>query len=119
MAGKRELSTLALTNDTCGGKESDDLGLSLARDVRRKAKTVVKAGYGDRGIGPSCVTVRDEAITVHSLRPSRSCGVAGQCRKRAKSLPHDDLAALKQCLKPTQAARFWQGILTFPQSPSR
>ena len=30
-------------------KESDDVGRSLAQDVRRKAKTVVKAGYGDKG----------------------------------------------------------------------
>ena len=30
-------------------KESDDVRRSLAQDVRRKAKTVVKAGYGDKG----------------------------------------------------------------------
>ena len=30
-------------------KESDDLGRSLAQDVRKKAKTVVKSGQGDRG----------------------------------------------------------------------
>jgi len=30
-------------------KESDDLGRSLAQDVRRSAKTKVKAGHGDRG----------------------------------------------------------------------
>ena len=30
-------------------KESDDQGLSLAGDVRRKAKTKVKSGQGDRG----------------------------------------------------------------------
>ena len=30
-------------------KESDDVGRSLAQDRRRKAKTVVKAGQGDRG----------------------------------------------------------------------
>jgi hypothetical protein len=30
-------------------KESDDVGRSLSQDVRRKAKTVVKAGYGDKG----------------------------------------------------------------------
>ncbi len=29
--------------------ESDDVGKSLAQDVRRKAKTVVKKGQGDRG----------------------------------------------------------------------
>jgi hypothetical protein len=30
-------------------KESDDVGRSLAQDVRKKAKTVVKSGHGDKG----------------------------------------------------------------------
>jgi hypothetical protein len=30
-------------------KESDDQGRSLAQDVRKKAKTKVKSGQGDRG----------------------------------------------------------------------
>ena len=30
-------------------KESDDVGRSLAQDVKRKAKTEVPAGQGDRG----------------------------------------------------------------------
>ena len=30
-------------------KESDDVGRSLAQDVRNDAKTKVKPGYGDRG----------------------------------------------------------------------
>ena len=30
-------------------KESDDVGRSLGADVRRKAKTKVKSGQGDRG----------------------------------------------------------------------
>jgi hypothetical protein len=30
-------------------KESDDVGKSLAADVRKKAKTKVPAGQGDRG----------------------------------------------------------------------
>jgi len=30
-------------------KESDDVGRSLSMDRRRKAKTKVKSGYGDRG----------------------------------------------------------------------
>ena len=30
-------------------KESDDQGRSLAQDVKRKAKTKVKSGQGDRG----------------------------------------------------------------------
>ena len=30
-------------------KESDDVGRSLAQDVRKKAKTKVSAGQGDRG----------------------------------------------------------------------
>ena len=30
-------------------KESDDVGRSLAQDVRKNAKTKVKPGYGDRG----------------------------------------------------------------------
>ena len=29
--------------------ESDDQGRSLSRDVKEKAKTKVKPGYGDRG----------------------------------------------------------------------
>lgn len=30
-------------------KESDDQGRSLAQDVKRKAKTTVQSGQGDRG----------------------------------------------------------------------
>jgi hypothetical protein len=30
-------------------EESDDVGRSLAQDVRRKAKTKVRSGQGDRG----------------------------------------------------------------------
>lgn len=30
-------------------RESADVGKSLAQDVRKKAKTAVKAGQGDRG----------------------------------------------------------------------
>ena len=30
-------------------KESDDVGRSLAQDVRKSAKTKVKSGQGDRG----------------------------------------------------------------------
>jgi hypothetical protein len=30
-------------------KESDDVGRSLAADRRKKAKTKVKSGYGDKG----------------------------------------------------------------------
>lgn len=30
-------------------KESDDVGKSLAQDVRKSAKTTVKAGQGDKG----------------------------------------------------------------------
>ena len=30
-------------------KESDDQGRSLAQDVKKKAKTKVKSGQGDRG----------------------------------------------------------------------
>ena len=30
-------------------KESDDVGRSLAKDVKRKAKTTVKSGQGDKG----------------------------------------------------------------------
>ena len=30
-------------------KESDDVGRSLAQDVRKDAKTKVKSGQGDRG----------------------------------------------------------------------
>lgn len=30
-------------------KESDDVGRSLSQDVRKKAKTKVEKGHGDRG----------------------------------------------------------------------
>jgi hypothetical protein len=55
MAGKRELIDTGtdkryVQRDKKGQfKESDDVGRSLAQDVRRKAKTVVKSGYGDKG----------------------------------------------------------------------
>jgi hypothetical protein len=55
MAGKRELidtgtdKRYVRRNKKGQFKESDDVGRSLSLDVRRKAKTVVKPGYGDRG----------------------------------------------------------------------
>jgi hypothetical protein len=55
MTGKRELIDTGrdkryVRRDEKGlFKESDDVGRSLSQDVRRKAKTVVKPGYGDRG----------------------------------------------------------------------
>jgi hypothetical protein len=55
MAGKRELidtgtdKRYVRRNKKGQFKESNDVGRSLAQDVRRKAKTVVKAGYGDKG----------------------------------------------------------------------
>jgi hypothetical protein len=55
MAGKRELidtgtdKRYVRRNKKGQFKESDDVGRSLSQDVRRKAKTVVKAGQGDRG----------------------------------------------------------------------
>jgi hypothetical protein len=36
-------------NDDGTFKESDDVGRSLAKDVRNRAKTVVKSGQGDKG----------------------------------------------------------------------
>jgi hypothetical protein len=55
MTGKRELIDTGtdkryVRRDKEGRfKDSDDVGRSLAQDVRRKAKTVVKAGHGDKG----------------------------------------------------------------------
>jgi hypothetical protein len=55
MAAKRELidtgtdKRYVRRNKKNQFKESDDVGRSLSQDVRRKAKTVVKAGYGDKG----------------------------------------------------------------------
>ena len=36
-------------NDDGTVTESDDVGRSLAQDVKKHAKTVVKAGQGDKG----------------------------------------------------------------------
>jgi len=55
MAGKRELIDTGtdkryVRRDEKGRfKESDDVGRSLSQDIRRKAKTAVKSGQGDRG----------------------------------------------------------------------
>jgi hypothetical protein len=55
MASKRELIDTGrdkrfVRRDERGQfKESDDVGRSLSQDVRRKAKTVVMAGHGDKG----------------------------------------------------------------------
>ena len=55
MAGKRELIDTGtdkryVRRDAKGQfKESDDVGRSLSADPRRKAKTAVKSGQGDRG----------------------------------------------------------------------
>lgn len=63
MAGeKRELidtgTQKRFVKRTKGGqfKEVDDMGKSLAADRRRKAKTKVKAGYGDQGDQPKART---------------------------------------------------------------
>jgi len=57
MASKRELiephegDKRFVRRDEAGKfKESDDVSRSLSKDVRQKAKTVVKAGQGDRGV---------------------------------------------------------------------
>lgn len=54
--GKRELiepnkgdKRLVRRDEEGKFKESDDLGRSLSQDVRKKAKTKVQAGQGDRG----------------------------------------------------------------------
>ena len=56
MAGKRELieprpgdKRFVRRDDAGRFKEVDDVGRSLAQDVKRSAKTVVKPGQGDRG----------------------------------------------------------------------
>jgi hypothetical protein len=55
VAGKRELidtgTDKRFVRRSKGGqfKESDDVGRSLAADVKKKAKTTVKAGQGDKG----------------------------------------------------------------------
>ena len=53
--GKRELidtgkdKRYVRRDDQGQFKESDDVGRSLAADVRKKAKTIVPPGQGDRG----------------------------------------------------------------------
>ena len=55
MAGKREMiaprgDKRYVRRDKAGRfDEVDDVGKSLAQDVRRKAKTAAKSGQGDRG----------------------------------------------------------------------
>jgi hypothetical protein len=55
MAGKRELidtgtdKRYVRRNKKGQFAESDDVGRSLAADVRKKAKTKVKSGQGDKG----------------------------------------------------------------------
>ena len=55
MAGKRELidtgtdERYVRPNKKGQFKKSDDVSRSLSQDVRRKAKRVVKPGYGDKG----------------------------------------------------------------------
>ncbi|MEP6569472.1 MAG: hypothetical protein ABJC10_06820 [Acidobacteriota bacterium] len=53
--GKRELidtgkdKRYVRRDDKGQFQESDDQGRSLAQDIKRKAKTTVKSGQGDRG----------------------------------------------------------------------
>ena len=56
MPGKRELiephkgdKRFVRRNDNGRFSESDDVGKSLAQDVRKPAKTVARKGQGDRG----------------------------------------------------------------------
>jgi hypothetical protein len=59
MASKRELiapkgDKRYIRRDEKGRiKESDDVGRSLAADRRRKSKTTVKPGHGDKGDRPA------------------------------------------------------------------
>ena len=54
-SGKRELidtgsdKRYVRRDDKGQFKESDDQGRSLSQDIKRKAKTTVKSGQGDRG----------------------------------------------------------------------
>ena len=54
MGGKRELidtgtdKRFVRRNKKGHFKESDEVGRSLVQDVRRKAKALVKPGYGDK-----------------------------------------------------------------------
>ncbi|HEX8424340.1 MAG TPA: hypothetical protein VF634_13065 [Pyrinomonadaceae bacterium] len=54
-SGKRELidtgtdKRYVRRDDDGRFSESDDVGRSLAQDVKRKAKTTVKSGQGDKG----------------------------------------------------------------------
>ena len=54
-SAKRELiapnddKRLVRRDDSGQFKESDDLGRSLAQDVKKAAKTTVKSGQGDKG----------------------------------------------------------------------
>ena len=56
MAGKRELiephpgdKRYVRRNEKGQFTESDDVSRSLSKDVRQRAKTEVKSGYGDKG----------------------------------------------------------------------
>jgi hypothetical protein len=55
MAGNRELiaprgdKRYVRRDDRGRFEESDDVGRSLARDIKTKAKRTVKSGQGDRG----------------------------------------------------------------------
>ena len=56
MPGKRELiephkgdKRFVRRNDNGRFSESDDVGKSLAQDVRKPARTVARKGQGDRG----------------------------------------------------------------------
>jgi hypothetical protein len=55
VTGKRELINTGtdkryVRRDEQGRfKESDDVGRSLSQDIRRRAKTTVKSGSGDKG----------------------------------------------------------------------
>ena len=59
--------------------ESDDVGRSLAADRRKRAKTEVKSGQGDKGDRPRAKTKREAASKSRKKAASRK----GSARKSA------------------------------------
>jgi hemerythrin superfamily protein len=109
MASKRELiepngDKRYVRRDAKGRiRESDDQGRSLAQDQRRKAKTVAKAGQGDRGdrattakaTGRKAATAK-KAATKQSARKSVTKTASKSTTKRPATKPATKRAASRR-----------------------
>ena len=96
-------------------KESDDVGRSLSADRRKKAKTVVRKGEGDRGDqglangcfpppNPSAITGRGTEMAHNNTSQRSQCESSARSRPKAAAVVAEDLRARRRRLHRVRQA---------------